>query len=416
MLSLGGSVRRLLLLLGVFLVAVRALAAPAPIADVPMTLSRGAVLVDAMVNDKGPYTFLVDSGATACALTPDMVKWLDAPEVGSGTVSAIGTVRKAPFVRIDSLSVGGATASWLRAVVWDGQSLSRIAGQRVDGIIGTPWLWRWPVQFDYPAGRFRVYPKTYDVATEPVEAPWSGTTPLRIQDRAAYVQVALNGGRPQWMMLDTGASGLVIREETAEKCKARPSPLESWSVGAFGERRSSKYWLIGSIRVAGLTVENAQAFTPEPWGNWPSEQLGNDALDQFRVTLDATRRIARLERDTVATRFDASPWGLGLSVRREDDGVVKVASVWPASDAAEKGVRAGDELLAVSERAVGACDDVTLRSQLTSPPGLSVTVSVRTADGSPRELTLVSRRYLQKRPAPGDDAIATTIAYPRAND
>lgn len=408
--------RRLLLLLVGFVLAASASAAPAPVADVRMTLSRGAVLVDAMVNDKGPYTFLVDTGATACALTPDMVKWLGAAEDGSGTVSAIGTVRKATFVRIESLSVGNATAAGLRAVVWDGESLSRIAGQRVDGIIGTPWLWRWPVQFDYPAGRFRVYPQSYDVATEPVEAPWSGTTPLRIQDRAAYVQVALNGGRPRWMMLDTGASGLVIRQETAEKHKARPSPLESWSVGAFGDRRTSKYWLIGTIRIAGLTVENAQAFTPEPWGSWPSEQLGNDALDQFRVTLDAGRRIARLERDTVAARFDSSPWGLGLSVRRAEDGGVVVASVWPASDAAEKGVKAGDELLAVSERAADACDDATLRSHLTSPPGLSVTLTLRAADGSPRELTLTSRRYLQKRPAPADDAIATTISSPRLAD
>jgi hypothetical protein len=263
------------------------------------------------------------------------------------------------------------------------------------------------VQFDYPAQRFRILPKSYDLRTEPVETPWSNVGNLIMTDRAAFVQVALNGAAPHRMMLDTGATGIVVDEATAESAKARAAQWSSTSLSAFGPRRDSTYWLLDSIRVAGLTIQNAQAFTPHAMGDWRSNQLGNDALDQFRLTVDASRKVFRLERDQMPEDFEGYPWGAGLTARRDMD-AIRVGRVWPGSEAAANGIAAGDEIVSVNDNVAADITDASLRDLLTQPPGYPVTVEVRSSEGVPRTFQLRSQRYTRKRPVTSNDALAAT--------
>ncbi|NMC82590.1 MAG: hypothetical protein GYA63_07050, partial [Armatimonadetes bacterium] len=88
-------IRRCLWLSGVFLLAQTLAWAARPIADVPFDLVRGAMFVKVMINDKGPYTFLVDTGATACAVTPEVADdYLQLPRAGEMTVSTMGSIRE----------------------------------------------------------------------------------------------------------------------------------------------------------------------------------------------------------------------------------------------------------------------------------------------------------------------------------
>jgi hypothetical protein len=282
-------------------------------------------------------------------------------------------------------------------------------GRTVHGVLGTPFLWKWPVEFDYPKGRFRVYPTVYDLRIEPVEAPWSSVGTLTVRGRAGYVKVALNNGPAREMMLDTGATGVVIHKARAVEARAYAPEWESSSIGSIGPRRKSIYWQIDSIRFAGLTVEGAQAFTPTDFGDWQSDQLGNDALDQFRVVVDAARGLIRLERDEIPERVDGYPWGVGISLRRDMD-AIRVASVWPDSDAASRGIAVGDVLASVNGRPAMDIPDANLRQMLNRPRNQQVTVEVQPEEGPVKKLVLTSQRYARKRPAVSDASIATSLS------
>lgn len=385
-----------------------ALAAVRPIVDAPMRYVKGAVLVDHVkINGRGDYTFLLDTGSTACTITSQVAEDLGLPKGGWSNVSAIGASRKLRVVTLDSISIGAARADAPLTLIADDNGLSRHVGAPVQGVLGTPFLWKWPVQFDYPAQRLRIFPTAYDLRTEPVEVPWSNVGVLLMTDRAAFVQVALNGSTPRRLMLDTGATGIVLDDQTAADVGARAAQWSSTSLAAFGPRKNSTYWLLDSIRVAGLTVENAQAFTPHGMGEWRSNQLGNDALDQFRLTVDATRKVFRLERDQMPRAFEGYPWGVGLTTRRDMDGV-RVARVSPDSPASAQGIAVGDQILAVNDSTAADITDTSLRDLLTLPPGYAVTVEIQPAEGAARTLKLVSQRYTRKRPESAADAFAAT--------
>ena len=383
-------------------------AAVRPLVDVPMRYVKGAVLVDHVrINGQGDYTFLLDTGSTACTVTTELAEKLGLPKAGWSNVAAIGASKKLRVARVRSISIGAARVDGPLTLIAEDNGLSKHVGSAVHGVLGTPFLWKWPVQFDYPAQRLRIFPTTYDLRTEPVETPWSNVGNLLMTDRAAFVQVALNNGTPHRLMLDTGATGIVVDEETALAAKARAAQWRSTSLAAFGPRRNSTYWLLDSIRVAGLTVENAQAFTPHGMGEWRSNQLGNDALDQFRLTVDAARKVFRLERDQMPETFDGYPWGVGVTTRRDMD-AIRVSRVAPDSAAAAQGLTAGDQIESVNDNPAAEITDASLRDLLTVPPGYTVTMAVRTEDGERRVLRLKSQRYTRKRPASAADALAAT--------
>lgn len=381
--------------------------AASTVADVPFRYVKNTILIDHVrIDGKGDYTFLVDTGSTACTVTTEVANELGLARTGWSDVSAIGANRKLRIVRVHSFSVGGASAEGPLTLIADDNGLSKHVGCPVNGVLGTPFLWKWPVQFDYPAQRFRVLPKEYDIRTEPVETPWSSVGPLTLRGKAAYVKVAINGAQAHEMMLDTGATGIVLSEARAKEAAAKVARFTSTSVGAFGPKIDSMYWRLDKVRFAGLTVENAQAFTPQALGEWRSDQLGNDALDGFRLTVDAGRGIFRLDRDQLPEYFEDSPWGAGVAVRRDVDGM-KVTGVWDGGEAATQGVAPGDTLLSVNDQDAGALAPDDLHDLLEPPPGYTVTLILRSGDSRQRTVQLKSQRYSRRRPS---DSIATSVS------
>lgn len=381
-----------------------------PLVDVAMPYIRGAVLVDNIkINGRGNYTFLLDTGSTACTVTPEVAEELELQRLGWSTVSAIGATKRLRVVRVNRLSLGAASVDSPLTLLAEDNGLSRHVGRTVHGVLGTPFFWKWPVEFDYPKQRFRVYPEEFDLRAEPVEAPWSSVGNLSIRGRAAFIKVALNGGPPIDMMLDTGATGLVLHRARALEAKAYTPEFTSTSLGSIGPTRESTYWQIDTLRVAGLTVEGAQAFTPHVFGDWSTDQLGNDALDPFRVIVDVARKVLRLEREEIPERVDGYPWGVGVTVRRDMDNI-RVAGVWPGSDADARGIEPGDVIVSVNGEEATAITDVSLRQRLSPPRNQQVTVEVQPANGAVKTLVLTSQRYARKRPAPSEQSLATSLS------
>lgn len=400
--------RRFIHIVALLMIAASSLARP--IADVQMIYERGAVVVEGVrINGGGNYRFLLDTGSTTCTITPEVAEHLGLRKLGWSTVSAIGATRRLREVKVRRISLGAAAVDHPLTLVAEDNGLSSHVGRKIHGVLGTSFLFQWTTEFDYPAGRFRIHPPEYDLRIEPVEAPWSSVGALTVRKRAAFIKVALNAAAPREMMVDTGATGIVLHDDVARAARAYAPPWNSTSIGSIGPQRKSTYWQLDSVRFAGLTVQGAQAFTPKSFGDWTSNQLGNDALDSFRVTLDTARGLIRLERDVVSERLDGYPWGVGIVFRRDMD-AIRVASVWPDSEAAAHGVAPGDVLVSVAGKPAEDTPDHGLRQMLNRPRNQQVQVELRSEDGVERTLTLTSHRYTRRRPAPADGTLATSLS------
>jgi clan AA aspartic protease (TIGR02281 family) len=116
---------------------------------VPLTLRRfaGGWVTDVTLNDRTTATFLVDTGASICVITPELAQSLD---IGPGdaapvTLQTLAGRTSGPATRIPLLRVGEAEAKDVAAVIHplDGG---------LDGILGNSYLSRYTVTLDPARG------------------------------------------------------------------------------------------------------------------------------------------------------------------------------------------------------------------------------------------------------------------------
>lgn len=114
-----------------------------------------AILFPAEVNGRGPYRFLLDTGASGSVIFPPLAAelGLSGSEAEAKAVSVLGDLA-AQVVTLDSLTALGHTRHAVMAAVIDLVDFTNTAtGMRVDGILGYTFLKDFVVEIDYAAHR-----------------------------------------------------------------------------------------------------------------------------------------------------------------------------------------------------------------------------------------------------------------------
>lgn len=152
-------------------------AAPQPLVDVPMarlrlpasTAGRDYVLVSLKIRGQGPFDFMVDSGLTAELITPHLKEVLGVRPAGKQHVTGLGAGGASPpgqVVELIEASLCGGRGSReelqlppLHAVVQGFPQEHLDPGHDpVEGMLGMEVLSLFDADFDFPAGRLRLWP------------------------------------------------------------------------------------------------------------------------------------------------------------------------------------------------------------------------------------------------------------------
>ncbi|MEO6236418.1 MAG: retropepsin-like aspartic protease [Vicinamibacterales bacterium] len=244
--------------MGKFLVPVLVMASLVPVAaadrtarSVPLTIdNRGGVLIDVRVNDAGPFTFLVDTGAGRSVIADDLARQVAAPVVAkSEVVTSVGSDMRL-VVRLASVTVASARMADVLAPTVPASQLARLA-PGVRGVLGQDFLSAFNYTLDYRRRRL-----TWD---EPRTCGAAGALPM-IKAEGRFV-VALEGrdGAPLRLVPDSGSEVLVLFH-------TNPAPQGSAtirvsSVGA-GDR-AARPIPIAPLRVGGATLRDSSAYLTE---------------------------------------------------------------------------------------------------------------------------------------------------------
>lgn len=108
------------------------------------------LLIDVMVNQHGPFKFVLDTGASATGLSRPLAERL---KLGGGerrTALGCGGNVDAETVRLQELNVGPLRVENLPVFVADLSAIAGKVGAEIDGILGYDFLHRWRVLIDYP--------------------------------------------------------------------------------------------------------------------------------------------------------------------------------------------------------------------------------------------------------------------------
>ena len=261
------------------------------------------ILVPARVNDRGPYEFILDTGAGMSLLSPNLAGTLGVePSATSEGRGAAGRVTAA-MARVDSLAIGEARGGPMPVgITADIDRIGAAVGHRIDGDVGYDFLKAFRLTVDYQRRVVRLASGGYEVAGS------GGAAHAEVAFRLAgpvkplvLVPAFVNGRGPQTFVLDTGASSTVLSPELAAALRIETVAAEPMT-GAGGTLQAT-LGRVGSLTVGSATLQDVSVMVADfldELGNVVDARLdgvlGYNFLRHFRVTLDYPNGVLWLMR------------------------------------------------------------------------------------------------------------------------
>jgi hypothetical protein len=359
----------------------------------PFDLIANHIHAHVMINGKGPYYFVFDTGGVNI-LTPELAHELGAKIEGESEVRGAGEgTSTSGLTHVDEVDLGGAVIKDQLFATYALDSLYPTGGAHMQGMIGYEVFRRFVTRIDYGARTISLIdPKAFNAA--------DAGAPIRIafNGNAATVAGSYNGIPAKWQ-IDTGARSsltldapFVAANHLGDGAKS-VTAVDGWGVGGPSRARVTRGGVLKlgtSIEVdhpvTGMGTDKAGAFAdPSLSGN-----VGGGVLKRFVVTFDyghstmylkpITGQVADLDTyDRAGTWFNIAPEGF------------KVIDVTPGGPADAAGLKDGDMITAVDGKPAGGLSLPAIRESLRNDPvGTVVTFSVQ-RDGKPMEIRVTLR-------------------------
>lgn len=364
--------------------------------SVPIDLVDNHVYIDVMLNGKGPYHMIFDTGG-ANIIDPAVAKEIGA--LGKGKLQGSGVGAKTEsfsFAKVDSLQVGGATVrDQIFAVIPVRSGFGVSAGRSADGLIGWEVLARYVTTFDY-AGK-TVTLTMPSTAQNPAGAH---VIPFVFNGTQPQVTCGIDGIQSQ-CTIDTGARDTMTlyAPYLAQHPQVRPAALTANGVTGFGVGGASLGELgrLQSISIDDLTLTGLIAdYSSSTKGAFASPfvaaNLGGNFLRRFNVTFDYGNTTMALVPNANFAQHDTYERS-GLFVVNLG-GKMTVADARPGTPAADAGIAKGDVITSVNGTPTSTMGLGALRAFFSEPPGTVLKLGIAGRTGSPRMVNLTLRDYV----------------------
>lgn len=265
-------------------------------AEVPFRLAGGdnpLILVPAMVDDRGLYEFILDTGAGTSLVSKRLAGQLGLIATGTREGAGAGGRVQVELSSLDSLAIGGARRAPMPvAITSEVERIGAAVGAAIDGDIGYDFLRDYRVTVDYAKQMVRLVQGSAE-AIGPgqhmrCEVPFRLAAPMK---PLVLATVFVNGRGPYTFAVDTGASVTTVSPELA-------SALDLESTGATGMTGAGGVMqaTIGRVRsltMGGAMLEDLAVVTSDFLGPLSTALgtkldgiVGYNFLRRYRVTID----------------------------------------------------------------------------------------------------------------------------------
>jgi len=385
---------RLLLVLALALGGACPAPVPGPKSEtVPFDLVDNRVFVDVMLDGKGPFKIMFDTGA-GNVLRPETARALGIHVDDAGTTWGVGeqTVR-AGRATIGKVQIGSLVFADQDFRVIPLDDMRNVFGSaRFDGIVGYEVLQRYVATIDYERRKLTL--------TEPSTFHYAGTgtrVPFDAGNGIPRVRGALDGVEGTFA-IDTGARSALIlfgpfveTNDLRKKYGATAEGITGWGVGGPVRSQLARVGTLtlGKVEVrdlvARLSTQKSGALTRSD----TAALVGPDVLKQFTLVVDYSRKELIFETNrSYGTRdaFDRTGMWMG-----QDDAGFTLLDVTAGGPAAQAGLAPGDSIVAIDGVSVDRLVLPVARLRFkTDPPGTRVRLRIKKG-AVEREVTLVLR-------------------------
>jgi predicted aspartyl protease len=249
------------------------------------------------INGRGPFTFLVDTGANRSAVSEAVAEQLGLTLGAPVRVYTVLGARSRPTVLLDELRIGGRAQHGVRVPTL------AMTGVSADGVLGVDWLRNRRLTFFFDENRLEIAGSTLRTAFEGDTLRGSSVViPALLRAGQLTVINAQAGPTPIVAMVDTGAQLTIgnpaLRAQVERQLGPTVQPLRIGISTVTGERIEGDLYTLPSLRVGGalfsrvpVVFANVRVFDLWEMQRQPAVVLGLDLMARFdAVSLDFGRR------------------------------------------------------------------------------------------------------------------------------
>jgi predicted aspartyl protease len=106
------------------------------------------IVIQTTINGAGPFSFLLDTGATHTVIDPRLARQLQTSVIGEASLTTVSDVRKDKLVRLRRVRVGRSEVSELGAII-DKLDDVRLKAPGIRGVLGEDFLSNFDFLIDY---------------------------------------------------------------------------------------------------------------------------------------------------------------------------------------------------------------------------------------------------------------------------
>lgn len=331
---------------------------------VPFKMVKNLMIIKLMVNGKGPFNFVLDTGVGLFLISdPKLIDSVSIKNLRSINITGFGDGEPLSAFVTPSIDVGfgSTTAKALSAAILkkDIFELSNYVGMPVHGLIGYELFNSFIVKINFTLSTLTIYrPETY--------IPRKGyRVQLMIEDRKPYLvsNIQLTSGEKitAKLILDTGAGHPISLETNGGVPFEVPKVNIAGNLGIGLTGPISGYISrVKSLSLGKYTLNNVIAAFPDyddvgskVYSVSRNGNMGITILKRFNVIFDYNESALYIKPGVVLNEpFEHDMSGLELTSAGDKFDRMLVSRVEPGSSADEAGLRKDDEILAINFKPV----------------------------------------------------------------
>jgi predicted aspartyl protease len=257
------------------------------------------ILLPVKVNGRGPFEFILDTGAGTSLLSSELAKQLEVKVVGSTEGQSAGGKVSVSLAKVDSFAVGEAKMDDVDVGIVDLSHIGKTIGAKIDGDLGYNFLKHFRITIDYRDCEIRLDdPKRIESFGSPAKTEIA----MRLASPAKpliLVDVHANGRGPFQFAIDTGTSTTAITPELAKELGVASTPVGPATTG--GAHVDVMPGMLQSFQVGGAKIDNMSvvvadffAMLSQAVGAKLDGIVGYNFLRNYKVVIDYPNELFSL--------------------------------------------------------------------------------------------------------------------------